>query len=117
MHDGTDVAAELAAAFEAADSLVEEMAQAGRRLAEREREYRMAKRKRILYERASNKTPVGLIADVVKGYEDISLLALERDCAGAEYEAVKEAIMLNKRKIDWLREQWGREWAQAGDRR
>ena len=114
MHDGTDIAGDLASAFEAAESLVEEMAQAGRKLAECEREYRMAKRKRILYERASNKTPVGLIADVVKGYEDISLLALGRDCARTEYEAVREAIMLNKRKIDWLREQWGREWAQVG---
>lgn len=110
MHAGTDLAAELYEAFERADELVAQMADDGRAKAEAEKAYRMAKRQRILYERTQNKTPVSLIADVVKGYEDIATLAAQRDCAEAAYEATKEAINVNKRKIDWLREQWGREW-------
>lgn len=111
MHAGTDLVAELYAAFDRADELVSQMADDGKAKAEAEKAYRMAKRQRILYERVQNKTPVSLIADVVKGYEDIAMLACERDCAETAYVATKEAINLNKRKIDWLREQWGREWA------
>ena len=113
MHAGTDLAGELYEAFAKADELVAQMAADGRAKAEAERKYRMAKRQRILYERVQNKTPVSIIADVVKGYEDIAMLACERDCAETAYEATKEAINVNKRKIDWLREQWGREWSQA----
>lgn len=109
MYDGLDMAQGLMEAIDAADELLEQLAECGRKKAEAEREYRMAKRTRTLYERA-NGAPVSIIGDLVKGYADIANLALARDCAEAEYEATREAIMLNKRKIDIYREQLAREF-------
>lgn len=74
------------------------------------REYRKAKRLRILWERAENRTPVSLIADVVSGYEDIGDLCAARDCAEAAYQANYEALLLAKKEIDVLREVIAREW-------
>ncbi len=111
MHDGVDIVREIAERFEEADREVGEMAELGRRKAEAERAYRTAKSRRLLYEREYGKTPVSIIADVVRGYEDIAVLACERDCAEALYDANREALLLNKKRIDWLREQMAREWA------
>ena len=93
----------------------EQMVPLGRDLAEAEREYRIAKRMRILWERTENKTAVTLIPDVVKGYDDIAALCYKRDEAEALYEANREALLLAKKRVDTIREMLAREWsANAG---
>lgn len=109
MHDGLDLQTELMVALDEAEARINEMASLGEAKAEAERAYRVAKRKRLLMERQQG-TPVSIIADIVKGYEDIAQLALERDCAEAVYEANREAIMFAKHKSAALREIIAREY-------
>lgn len=94
---------------------VNDMYSLGVKKAEAERNYRVAKQKRILYERTHNATPVSIISDIVKGYEDIAELAMVRDCAETEYDANYEAILYWKKRVDTIREQIKREWSQAGE--
>lgn len=105
--------AELDDALDRAAACVSEMHELGRIKSEAERDYRVAKQKRILFERTQNGTPVSIIADVVKGYEDIAELALKRDCAQTDYDANYEAILYWKKRVDVLREQLQREWANS----
>ena len=102
--------------LDACEKCVEDMAELGRNAAEAERAYRVAKHKRIASERAYRNTPVTIIDDVVKGYEDIARLALERDEARVLYDANREAALLHKKRADIYREQYAREWSQAGER-
>lgn len=113
MPDGLDLTGELFEADKRVAECISDMHSLGAKRAEAERRYRIAKRKRILYERDHNKTPVSIIADIVKGYEDIAQLAFERDCAQTEYDANYEAILYWKKRTDVLREQMAREWSRA----
>lgn len=113
MHDGVDLTAELFDADSRVAECINDMHVLGAKRAEAERKYRIEKRKRILYERDHNHTPVSIIADVVKGYEDIAQLAFERDCAQTEYDANYEAILYWKKRTDVLREQMAREWGRS----
>lgn len=113
MLDGVDLVGELDAELDAAYECVKDITRLRFEAAEKEREYRIAKRQRTLFERDHNKTPVTLIADIVCGYEDIAQLRFERDCAQAVCDANYEAILFHKKKSDAIREQIGREWAQS----
>ena len=116
MHDGVDLVEGLYSSLAEAGRAVQDMARLGREKAEAERKYRVAKAKRMLYERDQNRTPVSIIGDIVKGQEDIAYLAFERDCAECVYEANREAVLLAKKRADIYREQVAREWSQAGCR-
>lgn len=116
MHDGVDLADGLHASLSEADRAIRDMARLGREKAEAERKYRIAKAKRLLYEREKNHTPVSIIADIVKGQEDVAYLAFERDCAESVYDANREAALLAKKRADIYREQISREWSQAAGR-
>lgn len=87
MHDGVDLIDGIHESLAEADRAVKDMARLGREKAEAERKYRIAKAKRMLYERDQNRMPVSIIGDIVKGQEDIAYLAFERDCAEAVYDA------------------------------
>jgi hypothetical protein len=67
----------------------------------------------MLREREENKTPVTILSDVCRGNRQIALLKVKRDCAEAEYDACREAILLNKKRADVYREQISREWNQV----
>ena len=86
------------------------MAGLGRKRAEAEREYRVAIRTRTLWEREKG-TPATYMSDVVRGYQDIAQLRLERDVADAEYEANREAVNVAKKTVDTFREVIAREYA------
>ena len=116
MHDGVDLMEGLHDSLAEASQAVHDMARLGREKAEAERKYRIAKAKRMLYERDKNRTPVSIIGDIVKGQEDIAYLAFERDCAESVYDANREAVLLAKKRADIYREQMAREWSQAGCR-
>ena len=114
MHDGIDLVEGLHGSLADAERGIRDMARLGREKAEAERKYRVAKAKRLLYEREQNRTPVSIIGDIVKGQEDIAYLAFERDCAESVYDANRESVLLSKKKADTYREQIAREWSQAG---
>lgn len=100
--------------IEACKSAIDDMVPLGKRRAEAEREYRVKKAERILYEREHNHTPVTIIEDIVRGYPPIATLAYTRDCAEVEEGANREAVLYHKKNIDALREQIAREWSEAG---
>lgn len=100
--------------IEACKRAIDDMVTLGKKRAEAEREYRIKKAERILFERDHNHTPVSIIADIVKGYPPIADLAFKRDCAEVEERANIEAALYHKKNIDALREQIAREWNEAG---
>lgn len=108
--DGVQLINSMLDELEYAKECVDQMAPLGRSLAQAEQLYRQEKHKRIAYERAVNNTPVTIIQDVVKGYEDIAELACKRDMAQVEYDANKEAELLHKKKADILRDIYVREY-------
>ena len=112
--DGTDLVRELFDACDDADRFVRDMRRLGVVKAEAERRYRVAKAKRTLYERDENRVQMSIICDVVRGCEEVSNLAFARDCAEAEYDGNREALLVAKKKIDTLREIMAREWAGEG---
>lgn len=108
--DGADLTGGLFEAMRRAEACLDDMGRLGERWAQAEKVYRVAKARQILIEREENSTPVSIIADLVKGDEKIANLAFERDCARAEYEANREAILFWKKKADVLSEIIRREW-------
>lgn len=114
MITGVNLIQALDEALEATESAISETRRLAIERAEAEREYRIAKRKRVLYERDYNNVPATLVNDVVKGQPDIADLKLRLDCAEAEWEASRESILFHKRVADTIREQIAREWNQAG---
>ena len=111
--DGVLLATQMQDALDQAKECVDQMVPLGNNLAEAERLYRCEKHKRIAYERAVKNTPVTIIQDVVKGYEDIAELACKRDMAQVEYDANREAELLHKKKADILRDIYVREYGYA----
>lgn len=114
MADGMTLQTALFQAMDEAREAQGRMVELGRSLAEAERTYRIQKRVRTLWERNENKTPVTLVPDMVKGYDDISKLCFERDLAQTEYEANREALLLAKKRVDTIREMLAREWSANG---
>lgn len=111
--DGVDLLESLYAAMSEADRMLCELPCAAERKATAERDYRVAKGRRILHERTTKGTAVSIVQDVVKGYKDIADLSFARDCAEAEYSATLEALLWNKKKVDVIRELVAREYSGA----
>ena len=110
MASGQDMHSALVDAMAAADGALAQMVPLANDLAAAEREYRVQKRTRTLWERGKG-TPVSIIGDLVGGYDDIADLRLKRDCAQAVYDANGEGLLLAKKKIDTIREVIAREWS------
>ena len=108
--DGAQLINSMLDELDEAKACVEQMLPLGRTLARAEQLSRQEKHKRIAYERAVKNTPVTIIQDVVKGYEDIAELACKRDLAQVEYDANKEAELLHKKSADILRDIYVREY-------
>jgi hypothetical protein len=85
----------------------------GIKLAEAEKEYKIAVNKKAL-ELRSNDTPVTLINQIIYGYEDIAELRFLRDSAEVVYGANKEAINTLKLQIRIVQNQLDKEWNNAG---
>lgn len=111
--DGVDLLESLYEAMAEADRMLLELPIAAEKKATSEREYRIAKGRRILHERSVKGTAVSIVQDVVKGYKDIADLSFTRDCADAEYSATLEALLWNKKKVDVIRELISREYSGA----
>ena len=91
------------------DQAIEHLAENGRDLAEKEKEYKIALNQKALQLRAED-MPVTLINQVIYGYEDIALLRLARDTAQVKYNANQEFINVLKLEIRILENQIAREY-------
>ena len=91
------------------DKAICELAQNGYKLAECERDYKVAVNKKAL-ELRSQDVPVTLINQVIYGYEDIAKLRFERDTAQVKYNANLEYIQTIKLMIRILENQLNREY-------
>ena len=85
----------------------------GEKLAQAERDYKMALRKEALRMRADD-MPVTLINNIVYGIDEVADKRFQRDAAQANYEANKEHINITKLKLRLLEAQLSREWTAAG---
>ena len=91
------------------DKAIKELAQNGYKLAECERDYKIAVNKKALELRGQD-MPVTLINQVIYGYEDIAKLRFERDTAQVKYNANLEYIQTIKLMIRILENQLSREY-------
>ena len=91
------------------DKAIEQLAQNGYKLAECERDYKIAVNKKAL-ELRSQDVPVTLINQVIYGYEDIAKLRFERDTAQVKYNANLEYINSTKLNIRILSNQLDKEY-------
>ena len=91
------------------DQAIEHLAENGRDLAEKEKEYKIALNQKALQLRAED-MPVTLINQVIYGYDDIALLRLARDTAQVKYNANQEFINVLKLEIRILENQIAREY-------
>lgn len=102
-YDGVQLVLAIQEELDRMDSLTETMREEGFLMDEAERAYRVEKRKRLLYEKARG-TAVGIIQDVVKGYEDIADLKRASDDAEHAYWTTKQAIENAQQRIDFMRD-------------
>lgn len=91
------------------DKAICELAQNGYKLAECERDYKIAVNKKAL-ELRSQDVPVTLINQVIYGYEDIAKLRFERDTAQVKYNANLEYINVLKIQVKLMSNQLDKEW-------
>ena len=81
----------------------------GIKLAEAEKEYKIAVNKKALQLRSED-MPVTLISQVIYGYPDIAQLRFLRDSAEVIYNANQEAINTLKLQIRIISNQIDKEW-------
>lgn len=62
----------------------------------------------------SKQYPTSLIKDIARGAHEVNRLLEEAECAQAVYEASREEVLLRKRELTILEDQFRREWAEAG---
>lgn len=94
------------------DKAIDQLAQNGYDLAEKERDYKIAINKKAL-ELRSQDTPVTLINQIIYGFDDIAKLRFERDTAEVKYNANLEYINTIKLMIRILENQLSREYGKA----
>lgn len=82
----------------------------GIKLAEAEKEYKIAVNKKAL-ELRSQDVPVTLINQIIYGYQDIAQLRFLRDSAEVVYKANLEAINTLKLQIRIVSNQLDKEWS------
>ena len=98
MTDGLGLYQELTALLDELDRDVSDLVPVGRRLADAERDYKVAAARRTIELREQGK-PATIIDALVKGDAGVSLLRLKRDCAEVEYRSVQESINALKLRI------------------
>lgn len=88
----------------------------GRDWAEAEMSYQSIK-SAVAYEMLEDGRPMTFISIAIKGDAKVNEALGLRDRRLVEYENAKEARNVLKKKLDTLREQYAREWSQAGSER
>lgn len=95
------------------DSLIEESRQAGLEYARDKAAYYSAKA-RAVYDLKQDGMPATVISMVVKGDRTVNSAMHNMDVSEVAYRNSMEAINVMKKRLDTLREQYSREWGQAG---
>lgn len=109
MSDYFELTAELHDSMQKAWRDLDESKQAGIRASEARAAYRAAMSIEIIDLRANSKLPANLIPKVAEGSERVNELALQYDISEVLYKASCEAVQLDKRQVDIIREQIARE--------
>lgn len=112
MTDGLGLYQELTALLDELDRDVADLMPTGRKLAEAERDYKVAAATKTLELREQGK-PATLTDALVKGDAEVSLLRFKRDAAEVEYRSVQESINAIKLRIRITDAQVAREWGRA----
>lgn len=94
------------------DRAINDLAKNGYDLAEKEKNYKIAVKKKVLELRAEN-MPVTLIQLTIYGYDEIATLRFERDNAEVKYNSNQEYINLLKLQIRILESQLNREYTKG----
>lgn len=94
------------------DSCVKMLRTNGTKMADAEKKYRIALKKKVVEMRA-NKIALGEINLTIYGDEEIAALRYERDIAQVVYEANKESINVIKLQIKIISEQLNKEYGQV----
>jgi hypothetical protein len=89
-----------------------ELGKRGRVMAEAEKEYRIALKKKMA-EYRTNGYPVTIMGDMCRGDEEVARLKFERDIAEVDYQANMEAINVFKLSVRTLENQIDREWSRS----
>ena len=84
----------------------------GHRKAELRASYKAALAKRMLERRAGGSS-VAESRAYAEGCDEVRELAMRVECAEADYDSDREEVNLRKREADIIREQIGRDYAQA----
>ena len=101
MYSGQDLYNAQKEQRELLSKTVKAMKVTGRKLAEAEKNYRVALCKKILTERASG-TPVTIISDVCRGDEEVAELKFKRDLAESDYKVCEQAIITIRQEVKIL---------------
>lgn len=108
---GQDLLIDLQSKLAMLDKAVDKLALNGRKLAQAERDYRMALAEEMLIKRESG-MPVTMLGDICRGMPKIAALKFERDTAQAVYDANQEAINVWKLQAKMqeaaIQREWGR---------
>lgn len=112
-EDGMDLQAQLDDALANTYACINQMVPLKRRVAELTRDYKVRRARLTIAERDERKTPVSIIDAVVKGTPELADIEYAQVLAEAEFDSNYEAVLFHKKRADMLREQIGREWAQA----
>lgn len=99
--------------LQALDEAQADFRASGKKLAQAEVNYQIAKAKRVLELKDEGKTAT-IIQLMIKGDDDVAPTLLERECAQVDYETSKELVNVLKKRIDTNREQLAREWNYNG---
>ena len=94
------------------DRAINDLAKNGYDLAEKEKNYKIAVKKKVLELRAEN-MPVTLIQLTIYGYDEIATLRFDRDNAEVKYNSNQEYINLLKLQIRILESQLNREYTKG----
>lgn len=94
------------------DRAINDLAKNGYDLAEKEKKYKIAVKKKVLELRTEN-MPVTLIQLTIYGYDEIATLRFERDNAEVKYNSNQEYINLLKLQIRILESQLSREYTKG----
>lgn len=94
------------------DTALAEAKVRGMKMVMSEAAYYSTKARRV-YELKEGGTPASVIGMVIKGDDQVNAAMVKYHAAQVEYENAREARNVYKKKLDTLREQYSREWAQA----
>ena len=110
MMSGVDLMLELKEREDKLFDAIDDLYKFGRLAPEEDREFKIARQKEMLTQRAKG-LPVSILKEVAEGEEGVAELKCKADTTENLFLATKELIQALKLSINTLKEQIAREWA------